>query len=293
MQITDITKLITGETFGKKFTLLSKDESKTIKFKFENSGIITDINFDANKNRDFISGILKSKILNSNLKFNFKYKDKKLNLFNSFFRSKNISFNYDSFIIFKPFFKTNSKFKNENINFKIFNELKIEDLLEKKKFLKKVNSKNYIKFKSKKYRSNLIDHLNLEFDLAYGRLIYFKKISINDHHFKCRGDTNLLEEFPLLFFDCNLISNNKHELLKKFSIKKKIKKERISFEASGNLSLLNNKINFNNISANNNYNATKEDLLYYKQIFENMLFNETFLKIFELKKIKKFILEIV
>ena len=103
----------------------------------------------------------------------------------------------------------------------------------------------------------------------------------------------MLEEFPLLFFDCNLISNNKHELLKKFSIKKKIKKERISFEASGNLSLLNNKINFNNISANNNYNATKEDLLYYKQIFENMLFNETFLKIFELKKIKKFILEIV
>ena len=221
--------LITGETFGKKFTLLSKDEFKTIKFKFENSGIITDINFDANKNRDFISGILKSKILNSNLKFNFKYKDKKLNLFNSFFRSKNISFNYDSFIIFKPFFKTNSKFIIEDINFKIFNELKIEDLLEKKKFLKKVNSKNYIKFKSKKYRSNLIDHLNLEFDLAYGRLIYFKKISINDHHFKCRGDTNLLEEFPLLFFDCNLISNNKHELLKKFSIKKKNKKRKNKF----------------------------------------------------------------
>ena len=81
----------------------------------------------------------------------------------------------------------------------------------------------------------------------------------------------MLEEFPLLFFDCNLISNNKHELLKKFSIKKKIKKERISFEASGNLSLLNNKINFNNISANNNYNATKR-ICYITNKFSKICF---------------------
>ena len=36
----------------------------------------------------------------------------------------------------------------------------------------------------------------------------------------------------------------------------------------------------------------EEDLKYYKTTFENILFDKNFLKIFDLKKIKKFILEI-
>ena len=43
---------------------------------------------------------------------------------------------------------------------------------------------------------------------------------------------------------------------------------------------------------NNNYKASKEDLKFFKKKFENILFDKSFLEIFDYKKIKKFILEI-
>ena len=41
-----------------------------------------------------------------------------------------------------------------------------------------------------------------------------------------------------------------------------------------------------------NYEASKEDLNYFKKTFETIIFNEDFLGIFDYKKIKEFILEI-
>ena len=55
------------------------------------------------KKDNFISGSFKSKILNTNIKSNFNIDNKKLNLFDSYFRNKNISFNNKSLIIFEPF----------------------------------------------------------------------------------------------------------------------------------------------------------------------------------------------
>ena len=43
---------------------------------------------------------------------------------------------------------------------------------------------------------------------------------------------------------------------------------------------------------NDSYNASKEDLKYFKVVFENILFDENFIEIFNLKKIKDFIIEI-
>ena len=43
---------------------------------------------------------------------------------------------------------------------------------------------------------------------------------------------------------------------------------------------------------NSNYVASKEDLKYFKDIFERILFDESFLEIFNFKKIKEFIKEI-
>ena len=59
----------------------------------------------------------------------------------------------------------------------------------------------------------------------------------------------------------------------------------------GKVNILNNKIFFNSIT-NDNYIASKEDLKYFKNTFENILFDESFFKILNLKKIKKFILEV-
>ena len=66
----------------------------------------------------------------------------------------------------------------------------------------------------------------------------------------------------------------------------------MNLSVKGNLSVLNNKINFKEISMNNNYKASNEDLNYFKEKFENILFEDNFIKIFNLKKIKEFILEI-
>ena len=54
--------------------------------------------------------------------------------------------------------------------------------------------------------------------MAYGRLNYSKKLFISDDVFKCNGNINLLEELPLLSFDCSINSENKRDLLKKFNI---------------------------------------------------------------------------
>ena len=43
---------------------------------------------------------------------------------------------------------------------------------------------------------------------------------------------------------------------------------------------------------NDNYIASKEDLKYFKDTFENILFDKKFLEIFDLKKIKEFLIEI-
>ena len=128
--------------------------------------------------------------------------------------------------------------------------------------------------------------------MAYGRLNYSKKILISGNFFTCQGDINLLEEYPILYFDCSIISKNKKQLLKEFLFKYKNKNELFELKVNGNINILNNKINFKNITMNKDYEATKEDLKYFKQSFESILFDEDFLSIFNLEKIKKFILEI-
>ena len=75
--------------------------------------------------------------------------------------------------------------------------------------IKKINTNNQIKFKSKKFSRNLIDSLDLKINLAYGRLNYLKKISIKENFSTCKGDVNFLEEYPILYFDCLLISRIK------------------------------------------------------------------------------------
>ena len=82
-------------------------------------------------------------------------------------------------IILEPFLDANLKFSVEDINTQIFKKLDIEEILASKNIIKKINSKNEINFKSKKLSRNLIDDLNLQVDLAYGRANYNKKIIIS------------------------------------------------------------------------------------------------------------------
>ena len=284
---------VTGDIFNKKFKLEIKEFNKNLKFTLLNSGINLNLHFKDLQNQNKISGILKSKILNNNLKFDFDYDYKKLNIYNSYFRSKNISFKNNSRIIFEPFFDMSSNIEIEEINKDFFKMINFNKLLKEKDLIKKINIKNDIKYEPKKFEQSLIDQLSLKIDLAYGRLIYQKKFSISGSLFKCSGDINFLEDYPLIFFDCSIISEDKKKLFKTFSIKIKNENEIFKLYTKGSLSLINKKINFKNISVNENYNASDEDLKYFKDVFEEILYSENFLKIFNKRKIKKFILEVI
>ena len=104
---------------------------------------------------------------------------------------------------------------------------------------------------------------------------------------------NLLNEFPILYFNCSINSIDQKNLFKKLKIEFKTKNQPLNLEVEGNLNILNNKVNFINLEMNNNYKATKEDLLYFKNTFEKIIFNKGFVKMFDITKIQKFIIEII
>ena len=284
--------IIRGNLFDKKFKILISDDYNRISFKLLKTGITADIKFNEIKKNSIINGVFKSKLLNSKLKFDFNYDEKKFTIYNSYFRSKNLSFSNESEIIYQPFFYLHSFFEIEDINVGILKNIDIKKTLASKEFIKKINTKNEINFKSKKFSQSLIDDLNLDISIAYGKLVYFKKFSISNNFFTCSGDINLLEEYPILYFDCSVKSADKKKLLKKFSIKYKNKNELLNINVKGNINIFNNKINFKNILMNDNYKAKEEDLNYFKQVFETILFDKDFFGIFNFLKIRNFILEI-
>ena len=283
--------IVRGELFDKKFKITFNDKYNKLNFSLLKTGIDIDIFFDEINKDSLFSGVVKSKLLNSNLKFNFKYDDKNLNIYNSYFRSKYLSFSNESVITHRPFFNIRSVFEIDNIEANQLKNININTFLKYKKLIRNFNTKSKISFKSEKLISKLIDEFYLTIDLVYGRLTYSNEILISGNFFKCKGSINLLEEYPILYFNCKISSNDKKQLLKEFSIRYRNSSEPLEVNAKGNINILNNKINFNNISMKN-YEASKEDLNYFKQSFQNIVFNKGFVNIFDLKKIKEFILDI-
>ena len=61
----------------------------------------------------------------------------------------------------------------------------------------------------------------------------------------------------------------------------------------GNLNIINKKINFVFIKLDNTYKASKEDLNFFKTSFENTIFDEDFLSMFKIVKLRDFLNEIL
>ena len=279
---------IEGKIFGKKFEAKLEDNLESIEFKLLNSGITTNLKL----NKKTKKGTSKSKILNTNLKFDFEFDSERLKIFNSYFRSKNLSFDNETLITLKPFFEIETNFEFEELNSEILKKINFVKLLEIKNIVKKINSKNTIIYKPKKFSKSFINDLNLKVDLVNGSLNYEKDFLIEKNFFKCKCDLNLSEEYPLLYFDCSAMIKDKKRLLKKFLINIKSSEEVSGLKVKGNLNILNKKIYFEQISLNEK-KFPKEDLKYFKNSFENILFNKSFLEIFEIKKIKNYILEVI
>ena len=66
------------------------------------------------------------------------YKNKKLEIFNSYFRNKDLSFNNKSLIIFDPYFSMVSNLNIEDINLELFKRLDYK----KDYYVKKSHKKN-------------------------------------------------------------------------------------------------------------------------------------------------------
>ena len=98
-----------------------------------------------------------------------------LKIYNSFLRNKNVSFKNESKIILVPYLEINNIFDIDEFDIVLLEKFDFGKFLEFKDIVKKINSKNEINFKSKKFTSNLINELNLKLNFAYGRLNYIKK----------------------------------------------------------------------------------------------------------------------
>ena len=284
--------IIEGEIFKRRFEINFKDKLKNIKFKLLETGIYASLSLSEFINDQKFNGRLKGKILNSNFKLDFALEKNIIKLEELLFRNKKLSFNSNGKIKLRPFFQVDVNSEVKNIDPGILSSLNIFDLRKKKNVIEKLNIKNNLSFTPKKFGKSLIDNLNLETNLAYGRLNIIKKFSISNSNFTCNNNINLLEDFPIVYFNCNMNSPDLKKMLKKIGLRSNLKNKEISIKITGNLNLINQKINFDSIIMNKKNRLNEEDLKYYKTTFENILFDKNFLKIFDLKKIKKFILEI-
>ncbi len=283
---------ISGKVFDKKFKIDFSESKQNIVFELLKTGLKLNFNFDRTTDNS-ISGSARIKLLNSNLKFKFKYDENTLNIYESFFRNKNLSFSGESTIKNNPFFSFNSIIKINDIERDFLQSINIERIFNFKNILKKINTKKELYFNSKKISNNLIENFYIKIDLAYGKLNFSKKTSLQESFSLCDGDINLLDEYPILNFDCTFTSKNLKKLTKKFSVKYKKNEEVFELKVKGKMNIFNNKINFASVKVGNDYTASKEDLKYFKKLFENILFDKNFINIFNVKKIGEFIQEII
>ncbi len=283
---------LTGEIFNRKFEITTKDNFNLINIILTDVGLSATINMDQTNRAKLISGNAKVKLIQTNLKFNFEYDNEKIKITEAYFRNKNLSFDNKSVINYYPFFNIDSSYLIKEVNSKIFENLDLNKLLGFKDLIKKINSNNLISYKSKKFSTNLIDTLKVNLNFTYGRLSFLKNFSISRSNFICKGNVNLLDEYPIVFFDCSLDTKNKKKLLKTFSVKSIQPDKILQLKVTGRVNLLNNKIYFSSIQIGEDKKLKDEDLNYLKEVFEQILFDKDFIGIFDLNKIKLFITEI-
>ena len=284
---------ITGEIFDKKFKVSFDSNNKNFNLEILNTGINANFHFERNQN-NLLIGLSKINVLNNYLKFNFLFLKDGLEISKATLRNKDLSIFFDSLIKINPFFEIYSNFNINKIDKKLVENLSLNKILENKEILKKFNSNNKVNYtKKKRWHRGLIENHFSEFSLAYGNLLFSNKTSISGGVINCKGDSSLIDEYPRLIFKCFVDIKDKEKFLKNFVSSKKFSKDSLQFDVHGSLNLLNKKINFEKIIIDNNRVAKEEDIFFLKESFENLLFDESFFGIFNIDKIKKFVLEII
>ena len=116
---------IEGEVFSKKFKINLNKNLSQIDFDLLNSGISARLNLISKKSEMSYIGKLKGKILDSNFRLNFSFKQNTLKIEEFFFRNKKLSFTSDGYLETKPFFNINLSSKIKEVDLSIFKNLDI------------------------------------------------------------------------------------------------------------------------------------------------------------------------
>jgi len=281
---------VSGKIFKKKFRAKLSNDKKNLNFKILNTGIKANFKFDEKSSLDSMSGSSKISFLDNYLKINFNLNNDRAEIIESNFQNKYLSISFDSFINFNPFFATKLNMDINDIDAEFINNISLEKILKNKEIIKKINSDNTINYKPKRFRTNLIKNYSSESSLNYGRLVFVNKIVIVGGDIRCKGESSLIEEYPRLNFDCLFNLRDKKKFFKKFSLKDNFNLDPMDLNIIGSLNLINKKINFQKIKIGKNYTANEEDTKYFKETFENILFDDGFFNMFKMNKIKTFLL---
>ncbi len=283
-----------GLLFNERFLALFYKDSKKLKFEIPNAGVNVNIDLNQSKNKKFYSGTSNISILRNYLKLNFSFNSNQIIINKSNVRNQDLSISLNSLINFYPFFESKSNIHINKFNKELISKIKLKNIFSNNKYiLERLNSNSKITYDNKLSRNSLIKNISAELKLAHGRLMYTNNINFLGGSFNCKGSSLLTEEYPRMDFDCKLNINDKKKLFKKISVPNKFTNNKIDLVLLGSLNLFNKKINFEKIQVNNQKSIKQEDKIYFKEIFERILFDENFFSIFKTIKIKEFILEII
>ena len=120
----------------------------------------------------------------------------------------------------------------------IIDKIDLNSILNSKEIIKKINIRKILVLETKKFSRKPINNFKAEINLAYGRMVINKKFSISKTDFYCLSNINLIEEFPVINFKCQIKSSDKKDFLKNLNIKYKKKNEKFEVEAKGNINII-------------------------------------------------------
>jgi hypothetical protein len=292
--------VVTGYVFNKKFNMkLKKIINKNILFfNIPTIGLNSKIEFKNTGNLNSFEGDTQLRILDNNFQFSFKKIEKKIIIFNSFFRNNILQTTFDNNILIKPFFNFDLILNIKNINFKKINFEQISKSINKLYILNpKLNGKLKINYQNNSIKSSfnnkIIDEVNFEI-LFQNKDILIKtgKISADKMNLSISGIFKDNDNFKVFNFNIFSSLDDINYILKKFKIKRKQNNALAKINVEGFLNLTSNKIKFNQIKINNKKISKKEELDYYEIQFEDLIIKNNVLNIFNKEKIKKFIEEI-
>jgi len=282
---------INGKIFDKDFEVSFRNDKKNISIKIIKSGINADLVINEYNNK--VSGLSKINILKNFIYLNFLVDENSINLTKSSLKNKDLFLKFDSLIKFYPFFEINTNLNINELNRDISNFIILEKIFKNSELVKKLNSKNKIYYQKKKFSRGLINNFSSETNLLYGRLYSTSKIFFEGGNATCKKESNVIEQYPRINFNCTFNIDDKKKFFKNFSINKKVNNKRVQINVLGSINIFNKKINFEKIIIDKEKKIRDEELEYFKETFEYHVFNENFLSIFKEKKIKNFLQEII